>query len=98
MGFFISHVFIIMKIIITESQSLRLKRRIGIIDSLVKKVLNQVDPREYNKNEYIEEIAWSVWDYFPDDTDTSILDELLSYVKTFYKDKIINHYEAYNIV
>jgi len=47
-----------MKIIITEEQSLFLRRRVNEIEKLVLNALNNVDPEDYNKSDYVEEICW----------------------------------------
>jgi hypothetical protein len=46
-----------MKIIITEEQSLFLRRRTEEIKDLVKSALNNVDPEEYNIDNYVTEIV-----------------------------------------
>lgn len=81
-----------MKIIITETQSLYLKRRLHLIDNLVKKVLLDVDPEEYNYHDYVEEIAWSVWDNMVYDRGDTVEEEFFDYIRENYWKEIENYY------
>lgn len=53
-----------MKIIITETQSLFLKRRLEQIDEFVKLALGRVPSGGYHFHDYVEEIVWQVLDEF----------------------------------
>lgn len=80
-----------MKYVITESQSLFLKRRINQMDELVSVAMQQVDPIDYNYRDYAEEIAWQVADsYGPLGKDE--LTEVLNFVKDYYGKPIRNYY------
>lgn len=82
-----------MKIIITETQSLYLKRRLHLIDNLVKKVLLDVSPEEYNYiHDYVEEIAWSVWDNMVYDRGDTVEEEFFDYIRENYWKEIENYY------
>ena len=84
-------IFITMKYVITESQSLFLKRRINQMDELVSVAMQQVDPIDYNYRDYAEEIAWQVADsYGPLGKDE--LTEVLNFVKDYYGKPIRNYY------
>jgi len=80
-----------MKYVITESQSLFLKRRINQMNELVSVAMQQVDPIDYNYRDYAEEIAWQVADsYGPLGKDE--LTEVLNFVKDYYGKPIRNYY------
>jgi len=79
-----------MKIIITEDQSLFLRRRVNEIEELVLNALNKVDPEDYNKSEYVEEICWQVLDEYANEGTN--LKSILDYVKSNYSEIIINHW------
>jgi len=81
-----------MKIIITETQSLYLKRRLHLIDGLVKKVLLDVSPEEYSYHDYVEEIAWSVWDNMVYDRGDTVEEEFFDYIRENYWKEIENYY------
>ena len=81
-----------MKIIITETQSLYLKRRLHLIDGLVKKALLDVSPSEYNYHDYVEEIAWSVWDNMVYDRGDTVEEEFFDYIRENYWKEIENYY------
>ena len=81
-----------MKIIITETQSLYLKRRLHLIDGLVKKALLDVSPSEYNYHDYVEEIAWSVWDNMVYDRGVTVEEEFFDYIREKYWKEIENYY------
>ena len=81
-----------MKIIITETQSLYLKRRLHLIDGLVKKVLLDVSPEEYSYHDYVEEIAWSVWDNMVYDRGDTVEEEFFDYIREKYWKEIENYY------
>ena len=80
-----------MKIIITESQSSFLKRRLHKIDELVSAVMKQVDTEEYNYHDYVEEIAWQVADSYRSEFGEGNLEEMLDFVREKYW-KIIEDY------
>ena len=81
-----------MKIIITETQSLYLKRRLHLIDGLVKKVLLDVSPEEYSYHDYVEEIAWSVWDNMVYDRGDTVEEEFFDYIYEKYWKEIETYY------
>ena len=84
-----------MKIIITEDQSNFILRRLNLIDNLVKKSLKQVDPKEYNYHDYVDEIAWSSWDNMSSleqgGTNENI-DEFLDFIRENYWKQIETYY------
>ena len=85
-------IFITMKYIITESQSLFLKRRINQIDELVSIAMQEVDPIDYNYRDYAEEIAWQVADSYEQKLGEDELAEVLDFVKDYYGKQIKNYY------
>ena len=89
-----------MKIIITEEQSLFLRRRVNQIEKLVLNALNTVDPEDYNKSDYVEEICWQVIDYYNNILKGEDIDNIYDYVRENYSEIIVNHYlkQKYNIV
>jgi hypothetical protein len=80
-----------MKYIITESQSLFLKRRLNQIDELVSIAMKQVRPEDYNYHDYVEEIAWQVADSYRSEFGEGNLEEMLDFVREKYW-KIIQDY------
>jgi len=80
-----------MKYIITESQSLFLKRRLNQIDELVSTAMKQVSPEDYNYHDYVEEIAWQVADSYRSEFGEGNLEEILDFVREKYW-KIIEDY------
>ena len=80
-----------MKIIITEEQSLFLRRRTEEIKDLVKSALNNVDPEGYNIDEYVTEIVWQVMDHY-EDINGGRMEVLYSYVRKEYTKDIIKYY------
>ena len=80
-----------MKYIITESQSLFLKRRLHKIDELVSVAMKQVSPEDYNYHDYVEEIAWQVADSYRSEFGEGNLEEMLDFVRENYW-KIIEDY------
>ncbi len=80
-----------MKIIITEEQSLFLRRRTEEIKDLVKSALNNVDPDEYNIDDYVTEIVWQVIDHY-EDINEGHMEVLYSYVRKEYTKDIIKYY------
>jgi hypothetical protein len=85
-----------MKYIITETQSLFVKRRLNQIDNLVSIALKQVSPRDYNYHDYVEEIAWQVADSYESKLSGDDLEELLNFVREHYWKVIENYYLAKN--
>ena len=81
-----------MKIIITEDQSLFLRRRVNEIEKLVLNALNKVDPEDYNKSEYVEEICWQVIDEYANTLKGEDINNIYDYVRDNYSEIIINHY------
>ena len=81
-----------MKIIITEQQSLFLKRRLQEIDEYVKLALSRVQTGGYNFDDYLEEITWQVLDEFEGKVGGKTIQEIHDYVKRFYGDEIGKHY------
>jgi hypothetical protein len=81
------------KFIITETQSLYLRRRLHLIDGLVKKVLLDVSPSEYNYHDYVEEIAWSVWDNMSEsERGDTVSEEFFNYIWNNYWEEIETYY------
>ena len=80
-----------MKIIITESQNLFLRRRLNQIDELVSIAMKQVNPEDYNYHDYVEEIAWQVADSYRSEFGEGNLEEMLDFVREKYW-KIIEDY------
>jgi hypothetical protein len=80
-----------MKYIITESQSLFLRRRLNQIDELVSIAMKQVRPEDYNYHDYVEEIAWQVADSYMSEFGEGNLEEMLDFVREKYW-KIIQDY------
>ena len=89
-----------MKIIITEDQSLFLRRRVNEIKELVLNALNKVDPEDYNKSEYVEEICWQVIDGYANTLKGEDINNIYNYVTNNYTEIIKNYYlkQKYNIV
>ena len=89
-----------MKIIITEEQSLFLRRRVNEIEKLVLNALNTVDPEDYNKLDYVEEICWQVIDYYTNTLKGEDINNIYNYVRNNYTEIIKNYYlkQKYNIV
>lgn len=81
-----------MKYIITETQSMFLKRRLSHINDLVKLALKRVDPRDYNYHDYVEEIAWQVADAYESKLGEENLEELMSFVRETYWKQIETYY------
>lgn len=79
-----------MKIIITETQNLFLKRRLEEIDNLVKLALRRVNPEEYNYNDYVEEIVWQVLDEYTESG--GVLNIVAQYVRDTYRKEIKTYY------
>ena len=84
-------VFINMKIIITETQSMFLKRRLGGIDEYVKLVLKHINPEEYIYDDYLDEIVWQVLDKYDEMSDSEQFNNIEEYVRDKYS-KIIKSY------
>lgn len=80
-----------MKYIITEAQSLFLKRRLSEIDHLVSVALKRVNPIDYDYHDYVEEIAWQVADEYQSKLNADEINELLDFVREKYW-KIIEAY------
>jgi len=82
-----------MNIIITETQILYLKRRLHLIDGLVKKVLLDVSPEEHSYHDYVEEIAWSVWENMSEsERGDTVSEEFFDYIRENYWKEIENYY------
>jgi hypothetical protein len=90
-------IFITMKIIITEEQSLFLRRRVNEIEKLVSNALNTVDPEDYNKSDYVEEICWQVIDYYTNTLKGEDINNIYDYVRNNYSDIITSHYFKQNL-
>ena len=87
-----------MKIIITESQNNYIRRRLSIIDNYVKQSLYEVDPNDYNFHDYVEEIAWSVWDKMSREekgNDEDNTNDFFDFVRDNYWKQIENYYLKY---
>jgi hypothetical protein len=85
-----------MKYIITESQSLFLKRRLNQIDELVSIAMKQVRPEDYNYHDYVEEIAWQVADSYRSEFGEGNLEEILDFVREKYWKIIEDYYLSKN--
>jgi hypothetical protein len=85
-----------MKYIITESQSLFLKRRLNQIDELVSIAMKQVRPEDYNYHDYVEEIAWQVADSYRSEFGEGNLEEMLDFVREKYWKIIEDYYLSKN--
>jgi hypothetical protein len=81
-----------MKILITESQSIFLKRRLNEIGDLVSLSLRRVDPEGYNYHDYVEEIVWQVADSYETKLNEEELGELLDFVRNNYWKQIEDYY------
>jgi hypothetical protein len=85
-----------MKIIITESQNLFLRRRLNQIDELVSIAMKQVNPEDYNYHDYVEEIAWQVADSYRSEFGEGNLEETLDFVREKYWKIIEDYYLSKN--
>jgi hypothetical protein len=85
-----------MKYIITETQSLFLKRRLNQINDLVSIAFKRVDPRDYNYHDYVEEIAWQVADSYESKLGEGELEEVLDFVREHYWKIIEDYYLSKN--
>ncbi len=81
-----------MKIIITETQSAFLKRRLEAIDEFVKIAMKRVSPKDYSYHDYLEEITWQVLDEYEGKIGREQMDEIYEYVKETYWKKVENFY------
>lgn len=85
------------KIIITEEQSLYLRRRDTEIYNLVKHAIEYVDATEYNYHDYLEEIAWQVFGRMSsDDRREQNISDILEYVRENYGEEIKFHHTEAN--
>lgn len=85
-----------MKILITEDQSLFLKRRLSLIDEFVEYALYnyEIFDESYTLSEYVEEVCWMVYDLFDEhgyDID-SHTEDLFEFIKEIYGEKIQSRY------
>ena len=86
-----------MKIIITEEQSLYLRRRNKEIYDLVEYAIEYIDATEYNHPDYLEEIAWQVFGRMAsDDRKEQNIKDILEYVRENYGEEIKFHYTKAN--
>jgi hypothetical protein len=81
-----------MKILITKEQSLFLRRRLYEIDDLIKSALNNVNPDDYNMDEYVTEIVWQIIDHYGDVTNNGKIEELSNYIRRKYTNDIRDYY------
>ena len=81
-----------MKIIITEQQSLFLKRRLEEIDEFVKLALRRVSPSGYNFHDYVEEITWQVLDEYDGKISREEMEEMHDFVQELYWKEIETYY------
>ena len=81
-----------MKYIITESQSLFIKRRLNHIKDLVSLALTRVRPIDYNYHDYVEEIAWQVADSYESKLNQDELETILDFVRDNYWKEIEDYY------
>jgi len=85
------------KIIITEEQSLYLRRRNKEIYDLVKYAIEYVDATEYNYPDYLEEIAWQVFGRMSsDDRKEQNIKDILEYVRENYGEEIKSYHTKAN--
>ena len=86
-----------MKIIITEEQSLYLRRRNKEIYDLVEYAIEYIDATEYNYPDYLEEIAWQVFGRMAsDDRKEQNIKDILEYVRENYGEEIKFHHTKAN--
>lgn len=85
-----------MKILITENQSLFLKRRLSLIEQLVDYALydDETFDEEFNLSDYVREICWKVYDLLYEEghdvgNDT---DDLFNFIREIFGEKIKSHY------
>ena len=81
-----------MKFLITENQSLYLRRRLVQIEDYLNQALVYVDKSDYNFNDYYEEIIWQVIDRLKDETTKGHMTETYKYVAEKYYKKIRKYY------
>ena len=81
-----------MKYIITESQSIFLKRRLIQIGDLVSLSLERVKPKDFNYHDYVEEITWQVADSYETKLNEEELEELMDFVRDNYWKQIEDYY------
>lgn len=81
-----------MKYIITESQSIFLKRRLIQIGDLVSLSLERVNPKDFNYHDYVEEITWQVADSYETKLNEEELEELMDFVRDNYWKRIEDYY------
>lgn len=81
-----------MKIIITEKQSLFLKRRLDEIEKYVKLALKRVPTEGYSYHEYVEEIVWQVIDEYGDKIGGDDMNDMGDYIRENYWKLIETYY------
>jgi hypothetical protein len=81
-----------MKIIITETQSLFLKRRLLGIDEFVKLSLKHINPEEYIYDDYLDEIVWQVLDKYDEMYNSEQFNNIEEYVRDKYSKTIKSYY------
>ena len=86
-----------MKIIITETQSLFLKRRLVGIDKFVKLSLNHINPEEYIYDDYLDEIVWQVLDKYNEMYDPEQFNSIEEYVRDKYSKTIKSYYLKHTV-
>lgn len=85
-----------MKILITEDQSLFLKRRLSLINRLVDHALydDETFDEGFYLSDYEDEICWKVYDLlYEEGHDVGIdTDDLFNFIKAIFGEKIKSHY------
>jgi len=85
-----------MKILITESQILFLRRRKEEIDEHVSLALKRLDAVEYNYKDFVDEVVWQVFDEFSYLKNHPTFEEIKDFVVQNYLMEITHHYERKN--
>jgi hypothetical protein len=86
-----------MKIIITEDQLTRLRRRSSYIDKLVEYMLNQLDVCRYNNPDHfyrkvMNDLSEMIMTYNNEEQSRLESGELISFIGEYRKDEIIMHF------
>ena len=93
-----------MKYIITERQFKLLNegispfilRRVEDIDNFVNDAITETDPDDYNLDEYVDEIVYTVVDKFGQNISPEKVNELEEYILKKYSNEIEEYYDSYD--